>query len=77
MEENSNSPTDQGPDEPKIPRRGEKVNDDEEDIHSNIDREMNVKADLCLYPLPRPFVGLILFHQPAPHRLALTSKRNQ
>ncbi len=62
MEENSNSPPDQGPDEPKILRGGEEVNDDEQNIHSNIDREMDVKPDLRLYPLPRPLVDLVFFH---------------
>ena len=38
VEEYSNSPPHQGPDKPEIVRRGEEVNDDEQNIHTNIDR---------------------------------------
>jgi len=63
MEEYSNSPPNHGPDKPEILRRGEKVNDNKQNIHTNIDSQMDVKPDLCLHALPCPLVGLIFFHK--------------
>lgn len=36
MEDYSNSPSHKWPDKPEILRRGEEVNDDEQNIHPNI-----------------------------------------
>ena len=63
VEEYSNSPTHKGPDKPEISGRGEEVDDDEQDIHPNIDSQMDVKSNLGLHPLPCRLVGLFVFHK--------------
>jgi hypothetical protein len=60
----SNSPPHKGPDKPEILRRGEEVNDDKQNIHPNIDSQMDIKSNLGLHAPPCSLVSLFVFHNP-------------
>src|SRR5512143_2548062 len=64
VEEDSNPPAHQRPFKPEILRGGKQVDDDQQDVYSDIDSQMDVKSDFVIHAPSRSPVSLFVFHGP-------------
>ncbi len=74
MKEQADTPSHEWPFEPEFLARCDKVDDNEEDIHTHIDCEMDIKSDLCVYSFFGFLIILLIFYSASSLVVSVVSK---